>query len=122
MSLCPTHHSRARLQGFALQLPHCRPAALAGGLAPLPLTGCTPAASRTFALPQVVITCDQPGPTTSSPLPLWTVDFGRPLQQANPLSLFRVAGVYRCAPCYTSMRPHASGRAALCHPTVCCLP
>lgn len=46
-------------------------------------------------LPQVAITCDQPGPATSSPLPLWTVDFGRPLQQANPLALFRVSGVYR---------------------------
>lgn len=44
---------------------------------------------------QVSVTCDQPGPTTYSPLPLWTLDFGRPLQQANPLALFRVAGVYR---------------------------
>ena len=44
---------------------------------------------------QVDITCDQQGPTTSSPVPLWTVAFGRPLQQANPLALFRVAGVYR---------------------------
>lgn len=44
---------------------------------------------------QVSISCDQPGPTTSSPLPLWTIDFGRPLQQANPLALFRVGGVYR---------------------------
>ena len=41
------------------------------------------------------IACDQPGPTSPSPLPLWTVDFGRPLTQANPLSLFRVTGVYR---------------------------
>lgn len=63
---------------------------------------------------QVVITCDQPGPTTSSPLPLWTVDFGRPLQQANPLSLFRVAGVYRCA---TAGWPHAYRQASTALPS-----
>ncbi|EFN57364.1 hypothetical protein CHLNCDRAFT_142743 [Chlorella variabilis] len=44
---------------------------------------------------EVAITCDQPGPTTHSALPLWTVDFGRALEQPNPLSLFRVSGVYR---------------------------
>ena len=46
---------------------------------------------------QVTITCDQAGPTTHSPVILWTVDFGRALQQGNPLVLFRVSGVYRCA-------------------------
>ena len=45
---------------------------------------------------QVTITCDQPGPTTNSPVPLWTVDFGRALDQPNPLALFLVSGVYRC--------------------------
>lgn len=61
-----------------------------------PSTNPVTLAIRGHAKPQVSIACDQPGPTTSSPLPLWTVDFGRPLQQANPLALFRVAGVYRC--------------------------
>lgn len=77
-----------------------------------------PASCHCCVLLQVVITCDQPGPTTSSPLPLWTVDFGRPLQQANPLSLFRVAGVYRCAPgtLHTSHMSAAGSTAPLLKP------
>lgn len=42
---------------------------------------------------QVDIQCDQ-GTSTTSPNPLFTVDFGRGIQQTNPLSVSMPAG--RC--------------------------
>ena len=67
---------------------------------------------------QVTITCDQPGPTTSSPVPLWTVDFGRALDQPNPLALFLVSGGYRwVGGCCAVVRCCAMLR-SLCSPAV----